>query len=251
MSYQNVFLRNEKKYLIKVGVQQQLLDRIGDHIKKDRFGQSRVDSLYLDTPQHLLVRQSIEKPLFKEKLRIRAYNLFQENLVQPDTHQVFIEQKRKFQGAVYKRRVATDINDVRELVSSGFETAIQGESAEDQQVEAQIINELRWSFKRYQPLQPFIQISYLRRAFSERIVSDCHLRITFDHDLNWGIGNWSFNESLDHELIPVDLCLMEIKIDGSFPLWLSNALSELQIYPTSFSKVGNAYYDLRKEGLLV
>ena len=41
--------------------------------------------------------------------------------------------------------------------------------------------------------------------------------------------------------------IMEIKTLGSIPLWLVKTLSELKIYPVSFSKYGKIYTKKKEE----
>ena len=44
-----------------------------------------------------------------------------------------------------------------------------------------------------------------------------------------------------NRLLPDGYVLMELKIPEAAPLWLTEILNDLHIYPISFSKYGNAY----------
>ncbi len=245
---QNVFLRYEQKYLIDSVRNQQLMQMLSEHMQPDLYGLTRIDSLYLDTPSHLLTRQSIEGPLYKEKLRIRTYGLgFQS---QSDDLRVFLEQKKKLKGVVYKRRLETTMAEAHALIDLAANGGTEFDIALDWMPNSQIASELFWAFKRYQPLQPFLQISCDRLALTETGNNQHDLRITFDRNLFWQFGEWDFSSAPDHEFPLKDQTLMEIKVTGSYPLWLSRVLDELAVYPTSFSKVGNAYKYAYQEGLL-
>ena len=47
-----------------------------DHMKPDRYSKSLICNIYYDTPDRRLIRASLEKPVYKEKLRLRSYGLF-------------------------------------------------------------------------------------------------------------------------------------------------------------------------------
>ena len=99
-NFKMTFARYEKKYVITRSQKAKLLALIGSRLTPDIYGESTVCNIYFDTPDYRLIRASIEKPAFKEKLRIRAYDF-------PDRDSnVFAEIKRKCDGVVYKRRVA-------------------------------------------------------------------------------------------------------------------------------------------------
>lgn len=245
---QNVFSRYEKKYLVDVAKMQQLIEMISERMQPDQYGLTRINSLYLDTPNHLLTRQSIESPVYKEKLRIRAYGSPSQS--QPREPRVFVEQKKKLNGVVYKRRIAMSMSDAHAFFDLVALDDFDAEMVSDWKLSSQIANELLWSCRRYQPLQPFLQVSCDRVAFMEREAAENDLRITFDSNLHWQPGSWCFASDPGYGFPLNDQSLMEIKIAGSYPLWLSHTLDELEIYPTSFSKVGTAYKCAYQEGLL-
>lgn len=99
MSFQTVFKRYEFKYMITTEQKQRLLEAMKPYMKLDKYGRTVIRNLYFDTNDYLLIRRSIEKPVYKEKLRIRSYCQ-----AHNDTD-VFVEIKKKYKHIVYKRRV--------------------------------------------------------------------------------------------------------------------------------------------------
>mgnify|MGYP002514764460 CR=1 FL=1 len=100
MAYQSVFKRFEKKYLLTLEQKEKLLKEMAGHMKLDEYGQSTIRNIYFDTDDYLLIRRSIDKPSYKEKLRIRSYKK-----ATPDS-ETFVEIKKKFDCVVYKRRIS-------------------------------------------------------------------------------------------------------------------------------------------------
>ncbi|MBR1724440.1 MAG: polyphosphate polymerase domain-containing protein, partial [Ruminococcus sp.] len=194
---------------------------------------SNIMSLYYDTPDYRLIRSSMEKPVFKEKIRLRSYGVPERD------SRVFLEYKRKYKGVVYKRRTTMPLKDM-DRFEAGEKVGSDNE---------QIENELRYAFKLYPELEARMLITYHRFSYSGK--EDPNLRITFDdevtyrgYDLDLSCGVYG------RKLLNRGQRLMEIKIPGSMPLWLSRLLDELKIYPTSFSKYGRAYTTLMIEGKL-
>ncbi|NLG10136.1 MAG: polyphosphate polymerase domain-containing protein [Coriobacteriaceae bacterium] len=245
---QDVFLRHEKKYLVEADKNQQLLQMISARMQPDQYGLTRVDSLYLDTPSYLLTRQSIESPMYKEKIRIRTYDLPAQSQLQDP--KVFVEQKKKLNGVVYKRRIAMTLSKAFALINLAAYYDDDTKIVLGEKLSSQIANELFWASKRYQSLQPLLQISCDRLAFVEKGAAESGLRITLDSSLNWQPGSWSFVSNPGYGFPLNGGSMMEIKLAGPYPLWLSRMLDDLDIYPTSFSKVGTAYKLAFQEGLL-
>jgi len=223
-SYQGTFKRYEMKYLLDEIKYKQLRQRLQDRLNVDHFGKTTICNIYFDTPDHQLIRTSLEKPLYKEKLRLRSYGTPQEG----DT--VFVELKKKYKGIVYKRR------EKMELLTA--ERYLYDRLPAEQ--ETQITKEIDWFMKSYQDLQPAMYISYHRIAMYG--VEDPELRVTFDSNILWrdeelwlGCGEWG------NSILKEGQRLMEIKIPGTMPVWMAHILDELEIYPTSFSKYGRGY----------
>ena len=217
------FARYEKKYMITQRQRDALMERIGIHLKVDTYPMYTICNVYYDTDDYRFIRASIEKPVYKEKLRVRSYGVPGEG----DT--VFVELKKKFDGVVYKRRVTTELSMVEPFLTGLLEKDTFG----------QIGKEIDW-FQRCNKTGPKVFIGYERTAFAG--IEDTELRVTFDTGLRWREDKLELACG-DHgtPLLPRDAVLMELKLPGACPLWLSRTLSELSVYPSSFSKYGACY----------
>src|SRR5699024_4007412 len=95
---QETFKRYEKKYILTEEQYACLMLVLGGMFQQDLYGRHKVCNVYFDTPDYRLIRSSIEKPVYKEKLRLRGYA----ETVGPDST-VYVELKKKFDSVVYKR----------------------------------------------------------------------------------------------------------------------------------------------------
>ena len=221
-----IFKRIEKKYMLTEAQHAALLPRIADRLIPDAHGRSTVCSSYLDTPDFRIIRNSIDAKVYKEKLRLRCYGI-----PRPEDH-VFLELKKKYKGVVYKRRVGLCLMDADDYISADIKP-----------LDSQIMREIDYAMGFYGRPQPAMVVSYERDAFFER--EDHGLRLTFDTAVRYRTDRLSPALGNDGKtILSDDTVLMEIKTEGAMPTWLSRTLSELGIYPTSFSKYGTAYRDL-------
>jgi hypothetical protein len=225
---QNVFRRREKKYLVtteQAAVLQKLIER---HAEIDRQGEYLIQDLYYDTADWDMIRNAIEKPLYKEKLRLRFYGQYS------GEYPCFLEIKRKFDDIVYKRRIAFPLGElkncgVREIVSAH---------------DSQIAREIGY-FLQINQVSEKIHIAYKRAAYTG--IEDEGLRITFDKGIVFHLcqlnGFFEYNDcQIDsHKILDDNQVLMEIKTTGAIPLWLTRSLGENKIFPLSFSKFGVCY----------
>lgn len=196
-----------------------IIDIIKSRLKEDEHGSTTIQSLYFDTPNYRLIRESIEKPTFKEKLRLRSYGLVGERDL------AFLEMKRKSQGVVYKRRAKVTEEEAfsfLEYKNDGYDN--------------QIFKELKYFRDFYKDLKPVILLLYDREAYYEQ-----ELRITFDTNIRYRFDNLNLSTSLDGKQLDEGLIIMEIKTINSMPLWLVELLSNNNIYKSSYSKYGTAY----------
>ena len=219
----NVMKRYEMKYLMDAKQTGLLRQIVSKHMKIDEFGLTSIASLYYDTIDARLVRESMEKPVFKEKIRLRSYGLATEE------SPVFLELKRKYDGVVYKRRVQSTIPEVERFFSG--EEITGGD--------AQIQKELAYFRDHYRTLIPACLIIYDRTAYYE---PGGDLRLTIDQAPRYRMEDLVLTDSMKGlPLLPKGWSILEIKVQGAMPLWLSQALSEGGIYKSSFSKYGEAY----------
>ena len=217
------FERYEKKYFLSPCRMDALLASIGSRITADDYGKYTICNLYYDTEDWQIIQASMDNPFYKEKLRVRSYGIPAEDGT------VFVELKKKCAGVVYKRRITTEISMTEPFLMGLQPPARYG----------QIGQEIAWFQKRYQT-EPKVFIAYDRVAFSG--TEDPELRITFDTNIRWRDTDLDLRSGdFGKPILPTDQVLMEIKIPAVCPLWLSHLLSELSIFPTSFSKYGTCY----------
>ena len=223
MKIQTVFERTEKKYILTLSQRREILRRIAEYIKPDEYGESTVCSLYFDTDDYRLIRCSMEKPVYKEKLRLRSYS------TPKSGSNVFLELKKKYNGVVYKRRKTMEFNQAMNYINKGVKPD-----------DSQIMRELDWAMTYYSSLAPRMFIAYDRTAFYSK--TDHELRITFDRNVRFRTDNLDLSKGhYGERILDANLCIMEIKALSAMPLWLTETLADMGIFPGTFSKYGTAY----------
>ncbi len=230
-----VFNRYENKYLIDQDVFYRLRKYILEHMHPDFYNQDnktyKITNLYYDTLDNEFIKNSLSKPKYKEKIRVRAYGV-------PDMDsKVFVEIKKKVCGLVNKRRSEMLLSEAYDFLKYGFVKKIRPYMNE------QVINEIKFVIGSYDII-PALYLSYDRYAYFD----DADLRVSFDKNIltrrfDLRLESGSYGE----KLLENGKILMEIKVKDSIPIWLSRILSEYKIYPTSFSKYGTEYKNLIKE----
>lgn len=222
MAYGDKFKRYELKYILTTEQYRSIKREMENYMRGDKYGESDICNLYCDTPDFLLARRSIERPFYKEKLRIRSYGVAKQNT------DVFVEIKKKYDSVVYKRRIATDEQTAVGLLA-GSATA-----------DSQIGREIAYFGKLYTGILPQMFISYRREAFYGK--DDRDFRMTFDRSILWRTHDLSLSSGIyGQPVLPENAVLMEVKTAAAIPLWLVNILSKNKIYKSSFSKYGTAY----------
>ena len=224
MPFQTVFKRYELKYLLTPEQKEKVLAAMQPYMTLDKYGRTTIRNLYYDTDTYLLVRRSIEKPAYKEKLRIRSYSR-----VDGDST-AFVELKKKYKHVVYKRRISLPYAEATAWMSR--------EKHPDKHT--QIANEIDYFLDYYGSLHPTVFLSYEREAYYANDGTD--FRVTFDDNILCRQDDLSLDsEVYGAEILPEGKVLMEIKCSGGIPLWMTQVLSKERIYKTSFSKYGTAY----------
>lgn len=222
MKRETFFQRYEFKYLLTRQQQALLLESAGGHLIPDEYSHSSIRNLYLDTPDFRLIRRSIEKPVYKEKLRLRSYG--------PVVHgsPVFMEMKKKYRFIVYKRRVTLPYSQALGCLNGSIPWP-----------DTQIGREIDYAMHFYPDLEPRVYLSYERDSWQE---AQGGLRITFDGSMRFRTESLTLNsEPWGTPLLDDDLVLMELKAPGAIPLWMVRLLTDLGLYKTSFSKYATAY----------
>nr|WP_326190539.1 polyphosphate polymerase domain-containing protein [uncultured Oscillibacter sp.] len=230
MKNQMIFQRYESKYLMTLSQQQTVLAAMRPYMEPDVYSHSSIRNLYLDTPDFRLIRRSLERPVYKEKLRIRSYGRAE------NTDMVFVELKKKYRSVVYKRRI-----------SLPQDQALACFSKTRPWPDSQIGTELAYAADFYQTLRPAVFLSYERDAFHG--TEDEDLRVTFDTEIRYRQDGLSLDsDTWGIPILPPGLVLMELKVAGGLPLWMAHVLSCQGIFKTSFSKYGAAYQNILLAG---
>ena len=226
-----VFNRYEHKYLLDKKTFEQVLKVMDEHMTLDPYNPGHkpytIANIYFDTPDDHLIRESLAKPEYKEKLRLRAYG------VPKADSKVFLEIKKKYKGIVNKRRTALTLTEA-------YDFAKTGKAPEPKEyMNRQVLSELEYFLKIYD-LSPKLYLAYDRIAYFEKGNDD--LRISFDMN----IRTRRYDVALEHGdygqmLLPGGVYLMEIKTSLAKPLWLTEMLSRLDIKKVSFSKYGTEF----------
>ena len=226
MTYQNNFKRMESKYIINEFQKKQLMKRLEGIAEVDEYGETTICNIYYDTPDFRLIRTSLEKPVYKEKLRLRTYG------AADNSSESFVEIKKKFKGTVYKRRIALPYVEALEILNEGgeFDTG------------SQIGREINAFTEFYGELQPAMVISYDRVALKG--MKDPAIRLTLDRNIRWRADMLDLRYGASGKcLLDSGASLLEIKIEGAMDMEIARILSDLEIRQVSFSKYGRGYQE--------
>ena len=224
--FKDVFQRIEVKYLLSDRQYTELLKRLENMAAIDSYGRTSILNIYFDTPDFKLIERSLEKPVYKEKLRLRTYG------VASDDTNAFIEIKKKYKGVVYKRRINMPYKEAMDYLTKDKELKER----------SQISDEIDYVKHFYKGLKPAMAISYDRIAMAG--IEDPDLRITFDENIRWRTENLSLTEgNVGKDILLPGQHLMELKIAGAMSMELARILDELNIRKTSFSKYGRGYME--------
>ena len=228
----NVFRRRELKFIVDAQQRAVLEELMLRHMEPDKFGNSTICNLYYDTPDYRLIRRSLEKPVYKEKLRLRSYGQIREGV------DVFLEMKKKYKDVVYKRRIQLTQEQAQAFLER------RAPLPED----SQIAREMVYFRDFYGDLAPRVYLSYERQAWFSP--DDPGFRVTLDRNIRFRTIDMSlYAPAGGEEILPPDLSLLEVKASGGVPLWMVEHLSKNGIHKQSFSKYGRAYQRLLQEKL--
>ena len=227
MAFQTVFKRYELKYMLTLEQKEKILEAMSPYMQLDKYGRTTIRNIYFDTDNYRLIRRSIEKPAYKEKLRIRSYSRATSDST------VFVELKRKYDKVVYKRRLPLCVDDAMTWVCRERVCPVN----------TQISREIDYFIDFYGKLNPTVFLSYEREAYYDNGEGD--FRVTFDDNILCRQTDVNLCSHVYGEpILPDNKVLMELKCSGGIPLWMVEVLSRERIYKTSFSKYGTAYSTL-------
>lgn len=231
-----VFSRTEEKYLITKSVYEKIVKDLGEKITADEYSKNnsfyQICNIYYDTEDNNLIRTSLQKPKYKEKIRLRSYGIPCKDST------VFLEIKKKYKGCVNKRRTGFKLNEAYSFLNTGKfpETT--------NYTNLQIMKELSYCINTYN-LLPKVYLAYQRQAFFNSYNNN--FRLTFDKNiiarrddicLEYGV----FGE----RIIPEEQMIMEVKYEERMPLWFIKILRKYDLNKTSFSKYGTEYTNYLK-----
>lgn len=225
-----VFNRREQKYMLDDDTYSKITQYIDKYMDADSYSRDggfySICNIYYDTEDDYLIRKSVSKPVYKEKLRLRAYG------VPNGDSRSFVEIKKKYKGIVNKRRTAMRLEDAYSYMKNDKKPDGDG-------INRQVLKEIDY-MKSFYHLKPKVYISYDRRAYFDKM--DDSFRITFDTNIRTRRKNLRLEDGMYGEpILKPGMWLMEVKISGAVPRWFTEILSELKIYPVSFSKYGEEY----------
>lgn len=224
-----VFKRYEMKYLLDKRQKESILKAMEPFMELDGYGRHIIKNIYYDTNQYRIVRRSLEHPVYKEKLRVRAYGA-----TGPD-EKVFVELKKKYEGIVYKRRI-----HIQEAEAMDY---LAGKRTPQEQ--NQVTAEIDYFIQFYEGLRPKVFLSYEREAYDMRDGSE--FRVTFDENILWREEELTLRKGpYGTPILKPGQTLMELKTPGGIPLWMVKVLTAEGIRKTSFSKYGSAYATIMK-----
>jgi hypothetical protein len=232
------FKRYEMKFMLTQTQFDALIPKLLGHMNHDDHCQNgknySIYNIYYDTPDHNLIRHSLAKPYYKEKLRLRSYNV----LSSPND-KVFLELKKKIGGIVNKRRAVLTLEEADDFIKLGKRPLTTNTMTQ------QVVNEIEY-FLSHNDVAPSVYISYQRLAFFGK--EDKDFRVTFDYDITTRRTDLSLAKtSYGDPLIKKGNFLLEVKLSDAVPMWLSQTLSELLIYRMGFSKYGSEFENARTQ----
>ena len=224
MAYANTFKRREMKFLLTEEQYSAVVEAISGFMTEDKYGLHTIQNIYLDNRSNDLIRRSLGKPIYKEKVRLRSYGQRAE-----DGGKAFLEIKKKYRGITYKRRYSATYRELHDYVSEGKPPETRG----------QVFEELDFLIKRLR-LVPKIVICYDRRAFYGN--GDREFRVTFDGNIRYRRSELDLRSGDSGEyLAGQPYRIMEVKSVGAIPMELVRVLSAMKIYHGSFSKYGSIF----------
>ena len=226
MANQTIFKRYEIKYMLDTNQLSMLKNEMKNYMIADEHGKSTICSLYFDTPQYLLIRRSMDHPMYKEKLRLRSYGVADKDTT------VFVELKKKYDSVVYKRRVAMTEAEACDYLLN-----------HRQVMDTQITREIDYCMDMYKGIAPAMLLTYEREAYYAK--DDHEFRVTFDQNILWRDYDLNLCSGIyGNPILKENQVLMEVKTAGAIPMWMVRFLRDNGIYKTSFSKYGTAYRTL-------
>lgn len=227
------FNRFEKKYIMTKEIYNNVFNDMSLYLEKDTHSESlpyyTICNIYYDTVTDEVIKRSVSKPVFKEKLRLRCY------CNGKDSDIAFLEIKKKFDGFVNKRRTKITVGEAHNLIDNKVLPLKKSYH------NTQVLNEI-YHYVKDKELVPRVVISYDRMAYTDKVNRD--VRVTFDTNITSRRDHLMLSRTNDDQMIlGKNYVLMEIKTSTSIPLWLTHILTKYDVYSNSFSKYGTEFFE--------
>lgn len=227
----NTFERREKKMLVDEAAFPVIEKRLSEHFLPDSHNVGgkpyEICNIYFDNDSFDLIRHSVSKPKFKEKLRLRSYGTPSED------SEVFFEIKRKLGQVGTKRRAVLPLCEVSRFICEGKypdKTSF---------INTQVLREISYMIDTF-GLHPSVYIGYMRNAYFGK--EDSSLRLTVDRDILTRRGDLFLEHGrYGKPLLPEGKLLIELKFSDSVPLWFADIMSEFGLVFHGYSKVGREF----------
>lgn len=223
--------RFEMKYLISeakaIAIQRFVANYLPlDHYSKLQPGNSYpIVSLYLDSTDLQLCRESFDSILNRFKLRIRGY-------CDDPEYPKFVEIKRRSNFVIIKSRARLKTTDVPKLIA--------GQNVSPARNDPKDLDALN-QFQLYMhsiKAKPIIRIRYLRKAYEGS--SENRVRVTFDRQLAFNVTEYPevilSGPGWQQSNVSKRGVVLEIKFTGRFPIWLSDMVGYFNLKSRSLSK---------------
>ena len=191
-------------------------------------------SLYYDSPDRACYWEKVEKYQNRRKMRVRVYGSLDGKL--PPT--VFVEIKHKCDGRGVKRRLLCTLDEAY-TVAAGDEIAPRSKY-----LDRRLIEEIH-SLVKQRHFQPCCAMRYDRHAFADRD-PESDLRVTFDTGVAYRFDHLRVvpdDRNFSRFLLPEGYSVMEVKVTGTVPFWLTQMIGKHHCILQSHSKYNNALED--------
>lgn len=223
--------RNELKYLISQ-IQAAALERfIQPYMGLDQYSSIQPDgyyyvvSLYLDSPDLELCRETLTAKLNRFKLRVRGYT-------EDPSYPLFVEIKRRLNTVILKARAKIGHDDLTDVLSYRRVAIPQDQEALDQ-------------FQLYMAslsAMPTILVRYMRKAYEAKSAN--RLRITLDRQLCFKVTSEPrvhlSGTGWHDSYLTLNACILEIKFTGLFPNWLTDMAKAFDLQSQGISKYASS-----------
>lgn len=227
----STFERMEKKTTLPTAYVDELKARIEPYMEADPHNIGgkpyMICNLYYDSADDHVIRESVQLPKYKEKLRLRSYG------VPTADSKVFLELKKKLNGVGTKRRTKLRLCEAEEFLETGRHPE------ELSYIDEQVLREIDY-YRSHETVEPRVYVSYLRNAYHGK--EDPSFRLTFDsdiltrrHDLRLELGRYGT------PILSEGTTLLEIKFAGAVPFWFCRVMSDFGLSFHTFSKVGTDF----------